>query len=37
MCQTAWINDADDFCLWAPPNGGSIGAPPFVTRGALWC
>jgi len=19
-CQTLWINDVDDFCLWAPPN-----------------
>ena len=25
MCQTAWINDADDFCLWAPPKVGAIG------------
>jgi hypothetical protein len=25
MCQTAYINDADDFCLWAPPKVGSIG------------
>ncbi|KAJ6543622.1 carbohydrate-binding module family 13 protein [Mycena vulgaris] len=24
-CQTAWINSADDFCLWAPPTKGSIG------------
>ncbi|CAE6479788.1 unnamed protein product [Rhizoctonia solani] len=24
-CQTAWINDVDDFCLWAAPNGGEIG------------
>ncbi|KAJ7765851.1 carbohydrate-binding module family 13 protein [Mycena maculata] len=24
-CQTAWINAADDFCLWAPPTVGSIG------------
>ncbi|THU82741.1 carbohydrate-binding module family 13 protein [Dendrothele bispora CBS 962.96] len=24
-CQTAWINSADDFCLWAPPSPGSIG------------
>jgi len=25
-CQTAWINDVDDFCLWAPPNpNGNIG------------
>ena len=22
-CQTAWINDVDDFCLWAPPSRGS--------------
>ncbi|KLO10795.1 carbohydrate-binding module family 13 protein [Schizopora paradoxa] len=25
MCQTAWINDVDDFCLWAPPSVGAIG------------
>jgi hypothetical protein len=25
MCQTAWMNDADDFCLWAPPTVGSVG------------
>lgn len=25
MCQTMWMNDADDFCLWAPPSSGSIG------------
>ncbi|KAJ7764664.1 carbohydrate-binding module family 13 protein [Mycena olivaceomarginata] len=24
-CQTAWINSADDFCLWAPPSLGNIG------------
>jgi len=24
-CQTAWINSADDFCLWAPPTVGTIG------------
>ncbi|KAJ7589843.1 carbohydrate-binding module family 13 protein [Mycena floridula] len=24
-CQTAWINSVNDFCLWAPPNVGSIG------------
>lgn len=24
-CQTAWINSADDFCLWAPPSPGTIG------------
>lgn len=25
MCQTLWINEADDFCLWAPPKTGTIG------------
>ncbi|THH10117.1 hypothetical protein EW145_g1551 [Phellinidium pouzarii] len=25
MCQTAWVNDVDDFCLWAPPSVGTIG------------
>jgi hypothetical protein len=25
MCQTVWMNDADDFCLWAPPTVGNIG------------
>lgn len=25
MCQTAWLNDVDDFCLWAPPSTGTIG------------
>jgi hypothetical protein len=25
MCQTMWMNDADDFCLWAPPSVGDIG------------
>lgn len=25
MCQTAYINDVDDFCLWAPPSVGTIG------------
>ncbi|KAF8155348.1 carbohydrate-binding module family 13 protein [Mycena galopus ATCC 62051] len=24
-CQTAWINSAEDFCLWAPPSVGTIG------------
>jgi hypothetical protein len=24
-CQNVWINDADDFCLWAPPQVGNIG------------
>jgi len=22
-CQTAWINSAEDFCLWAPPTANS--------------
>ncbi|KAF5359396.1 hypothetical protein D9756_002913 [Leucocoprinus leucothites] len=25
MCQTSWINSAEDFCLWAPPSPGNIG------------
>ncbi|CEH16061.1 hypothetical protein CBOM_05936 [Ceraceosorus bombacis] len=25
-CQTAWLNSASDFCLWGPPNGGTVGA-----------
>jgi len=25
MCQTMWMNDATDFCLWAPPTVGNIG------------
>ncbi|EJD45992.1 hypothetical protein AURDEDRAFT_113887 [Auricularia subglabra TFB-10046 SS5] len=25
MCQTAWLNDVDDFCLWAPATTGTIG------------
>ncbi|KAJ7719505.1 carbohydrate-binding module family 13 protein [Mycena metata] len=24
-CQTAWINSATDFCLWAPPSVDTIG------------
>ncbi|KAJ7149933.1 carbohydrate-binding module family 13 protein [Mycena filopes] len=24
-CQTAYINSATDFCLWAPPSPGTIG------------
>jgi len=24
-CQTAWINSAEDFCVWAPPSPGNIG------------
>jgi len=25
VCQTIWMNDVDDFCLWAPPSVGTIG------------
>ncbi|KAF7975238.1 hypothetical protein HWV62_10206 [Athelia sp. TMB] len=25
LCQTMWMNDADDFCLWAPRSVGTIG------------
>jgi len=25
MCQTMWMNDANDFCLWGPPSVGTIG------------
>ncbi|ESK95930.1 macrofage activating glycoprotein [Moniliophthora roreri MCA 2997] len=25
QCQTVWINNADDFCLFAPPSLGTIG------------
>ncbi|GAA5942064.1 uncharacterized protein JCM15063_004289 [Sporobolomyces koalae] len=24
-CQTSWINDIDDWCLWAPPSKATIG------------
>lgn len=26
QCQTAWINDVNDWCIWGPPDGGTIGA-----------
>ncbi|KAJ3569901.1 hypothetical protein NP233_g4761 [Leucocoprinus birnbaumii] len=35
MCQTAWINSADDFCLWAPPSVGEIGATE--ENEVAWC
>jgi hypothetical protein len=36
QCQTAWINDVDDFCLWGPPEGGStIGDTERVE--VAWC
>ncbi|KAH8104240.1 carbohydrate-binding module family 13 protein [Phellopilus nigrolimitatus] len=25
LCQTVWLNDVDDFCLWAPASTGTIG------------
>ncbi|PWN32914.1 uncharacterized protein FA14DRAFT_174580 [Meira miltonrushii] len=25
LCQTAWINDVNDWCIWGPPDGGDIG------------
>ncbi|KAF8531130.1 carbohydrate-binding module family 13 protein [Gautieria morchelliformis] len=34
-CQTAWINDVDDFCLWAPPSVGPIGATE--REEVAWC
>ncbi len=34
-CQTVWINDVDDFCLWAPPYVGTIGDTERV--GVAWC
>ena len=26
LCQTAWINDINDWCIWGPPDGGDIGS-----------
>lgn len=34
-CQTAWINSATDFCLWAPPWLGTIGDNERVA--VAWC
>jgi len=34
-CQTIWINDVDDFCLWAPPSVGTIGDTEREEVG--WC
>lgn len=35
-CQTAWINSAEDFCLWAPPNpNGAIGDTERIE--VAWC
>ena len=35
MCQTAWINGVDDFCLWAPPQVGPIGETERIE--VAWC
>ncbi|KIY43865.1 macrofage activating glyco protein [Fistulina hepatica ATCC 64428] len=34
-CQTAWINAANDFCLWAPPSEGAIGDTE--RQEVAWC
>lgn len=34
-CQTAWINSAEDFCLWAPPSVDTIGNSERVE--VAWC
>lgn len=26
QCQTAHINDVNDWCIWGPPEGGEIGS-----------
>lgn len=26
LCQTAYINDLQDWCIWGPPEGGDIGS-----------
>jgi hypothetical protein len=26
LCQTAFINDLNDWCIWGPPEGGEIGS-----------
>lgn len=26
LCQTAWINNILDWCIWGPPDGGDIGS-----------
>ncbi|KAL5507691.1 hypothetical protein ACEPAH_5309 [Sanghuangporus vaninii] len=35
QCQTAWINDVDDFCLWAPPYVDTIGNTERLE--VAWC
>ncbi|KAF7773122.1 CAZyme family CBM13 [Agaricus bisporus var. burnettii] len=34
-CQTAWINSADDFCVWAPPALEAIGSSERYE--VAWC
>ncbi|KAJ7600306.1 carbohydrate-binding module family 13 protein [Mycena floridula] len=34
-CQTAWINSASDFCLWAPPTHSSIAKS--LGKEVAWC
>lgn len=35
QCQTAWLNSADDFCLWAPPAVDTIGNTERIE--VAWC
>ncbi|KAJ7589842.1 carbohydrate-binding module family 13 protein [Mycena floridula] len=35
-CQTAWINSASDFCLWAPPTPGKT-VPNTERIEVAWC
>lgn len=36
MCQTAWVNSLQDFCLWGPPNPNSaIGDTEAIE--IAWC
>ncbi|RXW13087.1 hypothetical protein EST38_g12765 [Candolleomyces aberdarensis] len=34
-CQTAWVNSATDFCLWAPPYPGTVGDTE--REAVAWC
>lgn len=35
-CQTVYLNDVDDFCLWAPPNpNGAVGETE--REEVAWC
>ncbi|KAF8885286.1 hypothetical protein CPB85DRAFT_1181889, partial [Mucidula mucida] len=36
MCQNAYINSVDDFCLWAPPSPGADAAIG-NTEAIAWC